>query len=136
MSETHPAMIAAQNSWQAVQTNNKQAWLDLMSDDVCIEDPIGEAATNPTGLGVQGKENVGKFYDTFIGPAKIVVETHESRAAGNESAHVLTLHTTMPNGVVTHVRGIFTYLLNDAGELSNLRGYWTMANMTVDHPEK
>ncbi|MDP6978101.1 MAG: nuclear transport factor 2 family protein [Myxococcota bacterium] len=135
MSEIHPALQAAQNSWKAVQSSDKEAWLGLMADDICIEDPIGEAVTNPTGLGVQGKEAVSKFYDQFIGPASIVVETHMSRAAGNESAHVLTLHTTLANGVTTHVHGIFTYLLNDAGLLTNLRGYWTMADMSVDQPD-
>ncbi len=135
MSEIHPAMQAAQTSWKCVQANDKEGWLALMADDVCIEDPIGEAPTNPTGLGIQGKEAVSKFYDQFIGPAKIIVETHESRAAGNESAHVLTLHTTLANGVTTHVHGIFTYHLNDAGFLTNLRGYWTMADMSVDQPD-
>lgn len=138
MSETNPALIASQNSWNSVQTGNKQGWLDLMADNICIEDPIGEAATNPTGKGVRGKAEVGEFYDKFIGPATIVVETHESHGAGNgmEAAHVLTLHTTLPNGVTTHVRGLFTYHLNDAGKLTNLRGYWTMADMTFDQPAK
>ncbi|MFB0977204.1 MAG: nuclear transport factor 2 family protein [Myxococcota bacterium] len=134
MSEIHPALAAAQNSWRCVQTHDKQGWLDLMADDVCIEDPIGEAPTNPTGKGVRGKEEVSAFYDSFIGPATLVIETHESSAAGNESAHVLSLNTTLPNGVTTRVRGIFTYHLNDAGKLTNLRGYWTLADMTFEQP--
>lgn len=136
MSDPHPALVAAQNSWRCAQTRDKQGWLDLMSDDVCIEDPIGVAPTNPTGKGVRGKAEVSEFFDTYIGPSQIVVETHESRVAGNESAHVLTLHTTLSNGVVTHVHGIFTYLLNDDGKLTNLRGYWTLADMTVDQPSE
>ena len=135
MSEIHPAMQAAQNSWKCVMAGDKEGWLALMADDVCIEDPIGEAPTNPTGQGVRGKEEVGKFFDQFIGPATLVVETHESRAAGNESAHVLTLNTTLPNGVTTKVRGIFTYHLNDAGLLTNLRGYWTVADMSFENPK-
>lgn len=134
MSEIHPAMAAAHNSWRCVQTHDKEGWLALMADDVCIEDPIGEAPTNPSGEGIRGKEAVGKFYDSFIGPATLVVETHESRAAGNESAHVLTLNTTFPNGVTTRVRGIFTYHLNDDGLLTNLRGYWTVSDMQVEQP--
>jgi len=134
MSEIHPAMAAAQNSWRCVQAGDKEGWLELMADDVCIEDPIGEAPTNPTGQGIRGKEAVGKFFDSFIGPATLVVETHESRAAGNESAHVLTLNTTLANGVTTRVRGIFTYLLNDEGLLINLRGYWTLADMQIEQP--
>ena len=134
MSEIHPALAAAQNSWRCAQARDKEGWLDLMADDVCIEDPIGEAPTNPTGKGVRGKAEVREFFDRFIAPARIVIETHESRAAGNESAHVLTLTTTLDNGVVTRVRGIFTYLLNDEGKLSNLRGFWTMADMSIEQP--
>ncbi len=136
MSETHPAMLAARKSWRAAQDRDKKGWLALMADDVCIEDPIGEAPTNPTGKGVRGKEEVGKFFDTFIGPSKIVVDTIESRAAGNESAHVLQLNTTLANGVTTRVRGIFTYHLNDQGLLTNLRGYWTLADMQVEQPSE
>jgi steroid delta-isomerase len=136
MSDIHPALAAAQNSWRCAQTRDKQGWLDLMADDVCIEDPIGESPTNPTGKGVRGKAEVSEFFDKFIAQSSIVVETHESSFAGNESAHVLTLTTTLPNGVVSKVRGIFSYRLNDEGKLTNLRGYWTLADMTFEQPEQ
>ena len=134
MSKTHPAIAAAQNSWRCAQTHDKEGWLALMADDICIEDPIGEALTNPTGKGIRGKADVSQFYDSFIAPATIVIETHESSAAGNESAHVLTLNTTLANGTTTRVHGIFTYRLDDAGKLTNLRGYWTLADMVVEQP--
>ena len=132
MNEDNPAMIAARNSWRCVQSKDREGWLALMADDVCIEDPIGEAPTNPTGNGVRGKEAVREFYDTNIGPNQLTVETHESRTAGNESAHVLTLRTRFPNGMTAIVRGLFTYLVNDAGKLTNLRGYWEMDDMRFE----
>jgi len=132
VNEDNPAMVAARNSWRCVQSKDREGWLALMTDDVCIEDPIGKAPTNPTGDGVQGKEAVGDFYDTNIGPNQLVVETHESRTAGNESAHVLTLRTRFPNGMTAIVRGLFTYLVNDAGKLTNLRGYWEMDDMRFE----
>lgn len=135
MSEIHPAMAAAQNSWRCVQNGDREGWLELMADDICMEDPIGVAMTNPTGEGVRGKTAVGEFYDQHIGPAQVKVETHESRVAGNNSAHVMTLTTTLPNGVKSIVRGIFTYYLNDEGKITNLRGYWTMDDMTFEQPE-
>ncbi len=135
MSEEHPAMVAARNSWRCVQAHDKEGWLALMADDVCMEDPIGKAVTNPTGDGIQGKSAIEKFWDTNIGPSNIVIETHESYAAeGNEAAHVMTLTTTLSNGVVTKVRGIFTYRVNDAGKITNLRGYWNMGIMEFQQP--
>jgi steroid delta-isomerase len=137
MSEIHPALEAAQNSWRCVQAHDKEGWLALMSDDICIEDPIGVAPTNPRGEGVRGKQAVSAFYDKNIASSKMLIVAHESMVGGtHESAHIMTLSTTLANGVTTHVHGIFTYRIDDDGKLANLRGYWTFAdNMTVEHPE-
>ena len=43
MKETHPAMVAARNSWRCVQGKLKDEWLGLMAEDVVIEDPIGRS---------------------------------------------------------------------------------------------
>ncbi len=134
MSDIHPALAAAQKSWRCAQAGDKEGWLALMADDVCIEDPIGVSITNPTGKGVRGKAEVGEFFDKHMATSKIVIETHESSVAGDESAHVMTLDTTLANGVKTKVRGIFTYRLNDEGLLTNLRGYWTLADMSFEQP--
>lgn len=130
--DDHPALIAARNSWRCVQAKDREGWLALMADDVCIEDPIGVGPTNPSGRGVRGLKAVKAFWDSHIAPGTVRVETHESFVAGNESAHVLTLHTTMPNGWVARVRGVFTYRVNDANKLVALRGYWTMEDVKLE----
>jgi steroid delta-isomerase len=134
MNESHPALRAAHSSWRCVQAGDKEGWLALMAENVCIEDPIGEAVTNPTGQGVRGKAAVAEFWEKNIGPSTISIEPHESRTAGNESAHLMTLETRLSNGVTTKVRGFFVYVVDDAGLLTNLRGYWDMADMSFDNP--
>ena len=131
MNEDHPALVAARNSWRCVQAKDKEAWLDLMADDITIEDPIGEAPTNPNGKGRRGKEEVAQFYDQNIAPTTIHIHAHESFAAGLESAHVLSLTTTFENGTSMKVHGIFTYRINEAGKLTNLRGYWSLDDAEV-----
>jgi steroid delta-isomerase len=135
MNEDHPAMIAARASWRCVQEKDKDGWLALMSDDVCMEDPIGVGPTNPTGKGLRGKQEISDFYDKNMGPSTIRIETEMSRVAGSESAHVMTLSTTLANGITSVVRGIFTYRVDDAGLITNLRGYWTMDDMEFRQPE-
>ena len=132
MTEDHPAMIAARGSWKAAMAGDKQAWLDLMAEDVCVEDPIGVGPTNPTGLGVNGKTDLAEFFDNNIAPNNLTVEARDSRTAGSESAHHLTLTTKFPNGATAKVSGIFTYRVNDAGKLTNLRGYWEMSDMSFE----
>ena len=39
------------------------------------------------------------------------------------------LRTRFPNGFTATVRGVFTYRVNDAGLITNLRGYWNMDAM-------
>lgn len=132
MDQNHPALAAARSSWRFVQEKNKQAWLDLMADDVVFEDPIGVAPTNPDGHGVRGKAALSEFWDKTMAPATIRIEPHESFAAGQESAHVMTLRTSFANGVTMIVHGIFTYRLNDGGKLQSLRGYWSMEDSKVE----
>ena len=135
MSYENPAMVAARNSWLCVQSNDREGWLYLMAEDVCMEDPIGRAPTNPTGEGVKGKKALSEFYDKHMGPSTIEITTHESYAAeASESAHVMTLHTTLSNGVKTKVRGIFTYRTDQEGKITSLRGYWTMGVMEFEQP--
>ena len=115
-------------------SHDKEGWLALMADDVCVEDPIGQGPTNPTGEGVQDKAAMAEFYDKHIRDSQIHIETHESYHAGHESAHKLTLTTTLSNGVVSKVTSIFTYRLNEAGLITNLRGYWKLSDMSFTQP--
>lgn len=134
MNETHPALLAARSSWRCVQAHDKAGWLDLMAEDICVEDPIGVAITNPTGEGVRGKPALSEFWDKNIATNEIRIEAHESRTAGIESAHWLTLSNRFDNGVSSSVSGLFVYRINDDGKLTNLRGYWDMQDMTFEQP--
>jgi steroid delta-isomerase len=39
------------------------------------------------------------------------------------------LRSRFENGMTSTVRGVFTYKTNDAGLLTNLRGYWNLDAM-------
>ena len=132
MDPNHPALVAARNSWRFVQAQDKWAWLDLMAENICIEDPIGVGITNPSGEGIQGKQAVSEFWDKNIAQSQVSIETHESRTAGMESAHFLTLRNKFGNGVSSTVSGLFVYVVDDAGKLTNLRGYWDMDDMKFE----
>lgn len=132
-----PVVAASQGSWRAVQAGDKQGWLALMTDDVVIEDPIGEAVTNPDGAGVRGKAAVAEFFDANIGPNRLRITCEETfpSSSPTEIAYILVLETTFPNGFVATVRGVFTYRVNEAGLITNLRGYWNMDAMSFAQKE-
>lgn len=140
MSETDqvsPALAASQSSWRCVQAHDRAGWLALMADDVVIEDPIGTSVTNPDGTGVRGKEAVAGFYDTNIAANQLTVTCEETfpSSSPNEVAHILLLHSRFEGGVTSTVRGVFTYRVNDAGLIANMRGYWNLEAMTFGKDE-
>lgn len=133
-----PALAASRESWRCVQTHDKAGWLALMADDVVIEDPIGQAITNPTGKGVRGKAELEEFYDTNIATNNLTIECEETFPSSdpNEVAHIMTLTSRFEDGTVSVVRGVFCYRVNDAGKLTNLRGYWNMDAMTFSKADE
>jgi steroid delta-isomerase len=134
--DQNPAMLAAHNSWRCVMEKRKDEWFSLMADDVRLEDPIGEAPTNPTGKGIAGREGLEHFWSTNIEPTSAMrIVSEQSYAAGLESAHVLTLTVIFANGLETEVKGIFTYKINTAGKITNLRGYWAVDEMKITQPD-
>jgi len=131
---TSPALAASQASWAAVNAGDKAAWLALMADDVLIEDPIGKAPTNAEGTGIRGRAGVGVFYDETIGKTtarSVRAEETFPSSSPDEIAHILNLHFEFEGGFTVDVRGVFTYKVNEAGLLTNLRGYWNMDSMKV-----
>lgn len=132
MSEIHPAIAAAHESWRCVRHKLRDEWFALLADDVVIEDPIGIGPTNPTGKGIQGKEGAKQFWENNVARTEAIeFEAHESFAAGKESAHLLTLTTRFPGGTAMIVHGIFTYTIDDEGKIKALRGYWSLEESKV-----
>src|ERR1700682_1440678 len=129
--EQTPVVAASEASWRCVQAGDKEGWLALMTDDVLVEDPIGPSVTNPEGTGGRGKGAVAAFFDTNIGPNQLTVtrEATFPSSSPNEIAYILVLRTRFPNGFIATVRGAFTYKVDDAGLITNLRGYWSMDAM-------
>ena len=131
--EQSPALTASQASWRCVQADDKEGWLALMADDVVIEDPIGPSYTNPDGNGRARQGGASPRSATTTSASN----HHHDHLRGDvpvelarrDRAHPGAAHSHSTNGSASAVRGIFTYKVNDAGLLTNLRGYWNMDMM-------
>src|ERR1700761_5779221 len=132
-----PALTASQSSWRCVQAHDRDGWLALMADDVVIEDPIGKSITNPDGTGVRGRDAVAEFYDTNIAANQLSITCEETFPSSDptEIAHILVLRSKFDNGITSSVRGVFTYRVDDAGRIANMRGYWNLEAMTFGNEE-
>ena len=145
-------LSVARESPARVAVHDRPGWLALFAQDAVVEDPVGAAAhrrqDNPTD------DPLGRFYDTFIGPNRIAMDTrldvvHTQRA---EVARDVIIHTQLASGLSIDVHAYLLYELKDERGLlriarlaahwelpqmslqvlgSGLRGLWTMTQMTV-----
>ena len=89
------------------------------------------------GNGVRGKAAVEEFFDKNIATNNLRVECEETFPSSSELevAHILTLHSEFEGGLKSHVRGVFTYTLNEDHLITNLRGWWNMDAMVFEQAE-
>ena len=122
----HPAHLAGKRSREAVMARDKDAWLAVFAEDAIVEDPIGPSAFDPEGEGHRGRDAISAFWDKVIAPTdRFEFNYRETYQCGNEEANVGNIVTTMGGHQIT-TEGVFTYRVNDAGELVALRAYWEM----------
>jgi steroid delta-isomerase len=127
--DPHPARDASLRSMEAVEAGDREGWLGLFAAEAVVEDPIGESPLDPSGRGHRGRDAIATFYDTVIGPNEVTFRIDQSWAAGDEVANVGTNTTKMGDGTVVHTDGVFTYRVNENGEVVALRAYWEMARL-------
>ncbi len=120
----HPAHAAGRRSREAVIARDKDAWLAVFADDAIVEDPIGPSPFDPQGTGHRGRDAISAFWDKAIAATDAIeFDFRDSFACGNEEANVGAIVTTMGGHRIT-TEGVFTYRVNDEGELVALRAYW------------
>jgi steroid delta-isomerase len=127
--DPHPARDASLRSMEAVEAGDREGWLGLFAAEAVVEDPIGESPLDPSGRGHRGRDAIATFYDTVIGPNEVTFRIDQSWAAGDEVANVGTITTKMGDGTVVHTDGVFTYRVDESGEVVALRAYWEMARL-------
>jgi steroid Delta-isomerase len=121
-----PAHAAGRRSREAVRAKDKDAWLAVFADDAIIEDPIGPSPFDPEGNGHRGRDAISAFWDKAIANTdSIEFNFHDTYQCGNEEANVGNIVITMGGHQIT-AEGVFTYKVNDEGELVALRAFWEM----------
>jgi steroid delta-isomerase len=86
---------------------------------------------------VRGKEAVAAFYDTNIATNDLSITCEQTfpSSSPHEIAHVLMLNSRFEGGLTSSVRGVFTYAVDEAGLISNMRGYWNMEAMVFSQAD-
>ena len=132
--DDHPARRAAIASMTAVEAADRQGWLALFAADAIVEDPIGPSMFDPDGAGHRGRDAIAAFYDNVVSSGRVEFAIRESYAGGHECANVGTITTTLPDGTRAVVEGVYTYRIDDQGQIVALRAYWEPDHLRLESP--
>lgn len=118
-------IAAVERSPAAAARHDRPGWVGLFTIDGTVEDPVGSAPH-------RGRDAIGRFYDTFIGPRDIVFHSHADIVCDTTVIREVTLEVTMRAGVALDVPAILRYRLDDSsGELkiAELQAFWELPPM-------
>jgi len=127
MNENNPAYQMSLKSREFVKNHDKEGWLGMFAQDGVIEDPIGPSMLDPDGKGHSTPEAREVFWENNIANSDIEYILHQSYTSHLECANVVTLNVLITldgKQYSQQVNGVFTYRVNEQGELTSLRGFW------------
>ena len=120
-------LAAVERSPRAAAAHDRAGWLALFTDDGRVEDPVGSRPH-------VGQEQIGRFYDTFIGPRDIKFHRDLDIVFGTVVLRDLELEVAMGSAVTMYIPAFLRYDLRDTnGEwrIGELRAYWELPAMML-----
>ncbi|RMF19610.1 MAG: transporter [Candidatus Dadabacteria bacterium] len=107
-----------------VAARDRAAWVELFCPDATVEDPVGTRPAN-------GRDEIGRFWDTFIASTDIVFDVHADLVGGPFVFRDVTINTTLDGSVKIAVPAHLVYELSDTDEtcIRSLGAYWPLRRM-------
>lgn len=117
-------LAAVERSPQAAAAHDRAGWVGLFSADGRVEDPVGSRPH-------VGHAEIGRFYDTFIGPRDIEFHRDLDIVSGTTVLRDLELEVSMGPGVTMHIPAFLRYDLREdlRDDLKEANGHWRIAKL-------
>ena len=120
-------LAAVERSPQAAAAHDRTGWVGLFTTDGRVEDPVGSRPH-------VGPVEIGRFYDTFIGPRDIAFHRDLDVVRGSSVIRDLDLEVVMGSAVTMTIPAFLRYDLRQVdGEwkIAMLRAYWELPAMML-----
>lgn len=120
-------LAVVERSPQAAAAHDRAGWVGLFTGDGRIEDPVGSRPH-------VGREQIGRFYDTFIAPRDIKFHRDLDVVVDTVVLRDLELDVAMGSAVTLYIPAVLRYDLREAnGEwrIAELRAYWELPAMML-----
>jgi hypothetical protein len=120
-------LAAVQRSPERVAAHDRAGWCGLYSEDGEVNDPVGSRPH-------RGHAAIGRFYDTFIAPNRIVFHVEHDLVCGMTVWRDLEVETRMSSGLETRVPMHLRYDLVEQGgalKIRRLCAHWELPRMML-----
>ncbi len=120
-------LAAVERSPQAAAAHDRAGWVGLFTSDGRVEDPVGSRPH-------VGHAQIGRFYDTFIGPRDIKFHRDLDIVFGTVVLRDLELEVAMGPAVTMYIPAFLRYDLREADgrwQIAELRAYWELPAMML-----
>ena len=117
-------LAAVERSPQAAAARDRAGWAGLFTADGRIEGPVGSRPH-------VGHAQIGRFYDTFIGPRDITFHRDLDIVSGPVVLRDLELEVAMGPGVTMHIPAFLRYDLEEnlREDFPEAKGQWPIAGL-------
>ena len=120
-------LAAVERSPEAAAAHDRAGWVGLLTADGRIEDPVGSRPHT-------GHAEIGRFYDTFIGPRDIAFHRDLDVVRGSAVVRDLDLEVVMGSAVAMTIPAFLRYDLREVNgewKIAMLRAYWELPSMML-----
>ncbi|OJZ74606.1 transporter [Mycobacterium paraffinicum] len=123
--ERERLLAAVERSPRAAAAHDRAGWVGLFTDNGRVEDPVGSRPH-------VGREQIGRFYDTFIGPRDIKFHRDLDVVFGTAVLRDLELEVAMGAGATMYIPALLRYDMRETDgdwRIGELRAYWELPAM-------
>lgn len=119
-------LALVERSPAAAGRHDRPGWVGLFASDGVVEDPVGSRPH-------RGAAELGRFYDTFIGPREIAFHRDLDVVVGNTVVRDLELEVRMSSSVVMRIPAFLRYDVDpDRQTITRLRAHWELPAMVAE----
>lgn len=119
------------SSPQFVAKHDKEGWLGIFADGAVVEDPVGSVSVTKGAKVRKDKDELGRFWDTFIAPNEIIFDAHLDVLVDKAVARDVTIRTKLPSGFKIAVGAHLLYEVDSVDgvlRVQRMRAFWQMGS--------
>ncbi|MDI1443629.1 nuclear transport factor 2 family protein [Polyangium sp. 6x1] len=128
-------LAVVKRSPDRVAAHDKEGWVGLFAHGAVVEDPVGGPPARKGADPLDGDDELGRFYDVYIGPNDVRFEVLADVVQGLTVVRDVNIATRTPNDARVELPAYLIYELvelDGALRVKRMRAFWELRRVTAD----